>query len=840
MNPANFRLAPAIWLPVAIALIAWAIVLGAALQQVGTVYPGFRVNRVATVWITNEPHLPGIRAGLQPGDVVQRIDGAAMIDGPAVRAAVRARPAGTPVAYEIRRDGAPQTFSVPATPLDPLDFLLSFAVRFGTALATIAIGLAAAAIRPGNRAARANLLFCVGWGLFTVLDVDFELTYLFHPALYYGAVLLYAGGALAMALNFPETPGWLQARPQHQASPYMASVLAFVPIAAAFALQGVGSGVEVGEIIGTAWPSLVLLFGFGLFVYRLRQADNPRTRTQLQVLLLGLAVAYLPYALLANLPILVTGHAPPPAVLAATSALYVVFPLAIAYAIVRHGLFDIAIIVKRTTTYAVLTACLIGGYFLAAGAIRWAAALLGLAQGSDWQNALATALIAVLVMPVRSLISRTVDRLFFRTDYDFRDMVSKVTSKAQNTLDLAETMRTFAAVIDEALHPRFMYILTLEPGGRALRADGPNAVYGDVPDPGLRVFLDDPLLARTESIDEVEYVPATGLTGLLSPLAALGSHYRVPLQVGEEVVGLIVLGPKRSDQDYAAEDRELLAATRLPLATAIKTATLVDDKLFKDRVEQDLRRAREVQQAMLPAELPVVAGYQFAASSIACYEASGDYYDFVELADGRLGVAVADVAGKGIAAALATAMAKSGLYNQTQTDPEVLPVLHALNRLLHAVTKRAVAKSFTTCVYAVLEPEARKLTYACAGHFAPLHWSGRAGRTIEYPIIGGFPLGVRDKAKYLAQDVALGPGDILVFYSDGVTEAQAPDDLPRGGDVEPGEQFESDRLADVVRTHAAEPAQVIHDAICAAVAAFVAGGPQTDDITLVVIKVADA
>jgi sigma-B regulation protein RsbU (phosphoserine phosphatase) len=240
---------------------------------------------------------------------------------------------------------------------------------------------------------------------------------------------------------------------------------------------------------------------------------------------------------------------------------------------------------------------------------------------------------------------------------------------------------------------------------------------------------------------------------------------------------------------------------------------------------------------MLPRSLPAVPGYEFAASSVPCYEASGDYYDFVELTGGRLGVAVADVAGKGIAAALATAMMKSGLYNQTQTDPEVLPTLQALNRLLHNVTRHSAAKSFTTCAYAVLDPAARKLTYACAGHFPPMHWSARAKRVLEYPMTGGFPLGVRDKARYLAQDLALAPGDVVVFFTDGVTEAQAPHDLPRNGPIEPDEQFESDRLAAVVAANAHRSAAEIHDAVVAAVDAWVAGGPQTDDVTLVVIKV---
>lgn len=838
MNLAALRPSPSLVTLLVIGVAAWVVLFVASLGLVGQPHPGFRATWFANVSINNEPHLPGMLAGLAAGDAVTAVDGRPVATGPEIRTAIARRQPGDVVAYDVRRDGKPRTVRVAVQRLGPLDWLMSFGVRFAVALAMMLIGAVAAFVRPENRAARANLWFCVGMGVFLAMDIDFEATWLVPPLLYYASAMFFAAAALSMALNFPDTPRWLLERPALQTAPYTVSAALMMPIGAAFAAWGHTARADaVAQGVVLAWPNLALLLGLGLFATRLRRADNPRSRAQLQVLLLGIAAAYLPMALFGNIPLLVTGHAPPPFVWVVTQALFVVFPLAVAYAIVRHGLFDITVIIKRTTVYAVLTAFLVGGYFATAAAIRQLAAVLGMQGASDWENALATAIIAVAFVPVRNGVAAVVDRLFFRTAYDFRAMVNRVTAKAQSTLDLDEMKAQFLGVIDEALHPRFMYILTLEPEGRSMRATGPTSVWGAAPDPDLRVFLDDPLLATGERAEEVEYVPITGLTGMLSPLAALGEHYRVPLKVGEDVVGLVVLGPKRSDEDYAAEDRELLAATRLPLATAIKTASLVEDKLFKDRVDQDLKRAREVQEAMLPRELPAIAGYEFAASSVPCYEASGDYYDFVELPDGRLGVAVADVAGKGIAAALATAMVKSGLYNQTQTDPEVLPTLTALNRMLHAVTRHAAAKSFTTCVYGVIDPAEGRLTYACAGHFPPLHWSARAGRVAEYPMTGGFPLGVRDKATYLAQDVKLAPGDVLVFYTDGVTEAQAPMDVPRGGDVEPGEQFESDRLADVVRAHADRPAAEIHAAILAAVDAFAGGAPMTDDVTLVVIKV---
>jgi hypothetical protein len=299
------------------------------------------------------------------------------------------------VAYAVRREGkalaAPVV--VPVQRLGPLDWLMSFGVRFFVALAMMLIGAVAAFMRADNLAARANLWLCVGMGVFLALDIDFEATWLAPPLVYYGSALLFAAAALAMALNFPETPTWLQRRPRLQALPYAVSALLTLPILAAFAAWGRSAEADaVAQAVVLAWPNLALLLGLGLFTTRLRRADNPRSRAQLQVLLLGIGVAYLPMALFGNIPLLVTGHAPPPVVWVVTQALFVVFPLAVAYAIVRHGLFDITVIVKRTTVYAALTAFLVGGYFATAGAIRQLAGLLGLSAASDWENALATAI----------------------------------------------------------------------------------------------------------------------------------------------------------------------------------------------------------------------------------------------------------------------------------------------------------------------------------------------------------------------------------------------------------------------------------------------------------------
>ncbi|MDB5097508.1 MAG: serine phosphatase [Cyanobacteria bacterium RYN_339] len=820
------------------ALVVWAWVLVATLGNVGLPFPGFRLGSCLTVSAFNQPSWAGMRAGLASGDAVLTIDGRPARSAPEALAAVRALPVGSRLAYGIDREGKRFDVVVASQRFGWPDFLASFAPAFGIGLTMIAIALAVLALGPPSAAAGATGWLSLGMGLFFVLLCDYDLAQRFHPLAYFGAILLFASASLALAISFPSLPAWAERRRWLLAAPYAVGTILFAVAGATFARLGPTPSAEVSAtLIILLWPTLGLLGTLAALVVRLVRDRDARHRSQLQVLLFGMAAAFLPSLLALALPSLFTGQPFSWLLTSLSLAAWVLFPLSLAYAIVRHNLFDIRLVVKRTTTYAALTAFLIGGYFGVAAALRGLAAQLGgMDASTDWQNALATAIIAVAVVPVRNAVTRLVDGLFFRTRYNFREVVARVTTKSHTTLDVSEMKLQFMIAIDEALHPRYLYILTMLPEGGILATVGLQASWGDAPAPHLHVHQDDPLLTRFSWDAEVDYMPATGLTGLLSPLAALGPHYRIPLQVGDEVVGLVILGPKRSDEPYSVEDRELLAATRLPLATALKTAAMLDDRLFKDRMDQELQRAREVQEAMLPRELPATPGFAFAASSVPCFEASGDYYDFLPLPDGRLGIAVADVAGKGIAAALATAMAKSGLYIQAQTDPEVQPVLTALNKLIHNASKNAASKSFTTCIYAVLDPAEMKLTYACAGHPPPLHYSAAAGTITQFPILGGFPLGVRGHATYRAQDVRLAPGDVLLFYTDGVTEAQAPEDLPAGGDPEPGEPFETDRLAEVLVANHHRPAAAIHDAIKQAVEAFTHGAPPADDLTLVVVK----
>jgi len=248
----------------------------------------------------------------------------------------------------------------------------------------------------------------------------------------------------------------------------------------------------------------------------------------------------------------------------------------------------------------------------------------------------------------------------------------------------------------------------------------------------------------------------------------------------------------------------------------------------RERMRQSLTLAMEVQQHLLPEAAPEVEGFDIAGRCVYCDQTGGDYYDFIELVDlgpDKLGIAVGDVAGHGIAAALLMASARGALRSQAGRMSRNLPALFdVLNRHL---ARDARDGQFLTLFYGVLDGASRTLAWTSAGHDPALWLRRGSGRFEELPNTG-IPLGVREDARFgEAGPVLLARGDVLVIGTDGIWEALDPLDEP----------FGKQRLRDVIAEHADRPALQIHDAVIDAVNAFRRSTPQHDDMALVVVKV---
>ncbi len=297
------------------------------------------------------------------------------------------------------------------------------------------------------------------------------------------------------------------------------------------------------------------------------------------------------------------------------------------------------------------------------------------------------------------------------------------------------------------------------------------------------------------------------------------SEIAVPITVGESTIGALNL---ESDRRGAFGDGHLEALRFFAeaAAVAVDRAMLHRSLLEKQELEAQLRVANQVQSRLLPQGPPSVEGYDVAAVYIPSWELAGDYYDFFQLPGGRLGVVVADVAGKGVPAALIMATFRALLRAHVASGAALARIAARLNRLLRDDCR---PHGFVTCFLAELEPATGRLTYVNCGHVPPLLAGAGVGE--EELSEGGPVLGVFEKAAYVAREATLEPGQTLVLLTDGVSEARRPD----------GEELGAGRIRAVVREGSSRGAAAVAAEIVRLTREFTGSTGFEDDFTLVLL-----
>lgn len=291
--------------------------------------------------------------------------------------------------------------------------------------------------------------------------------------------------------------------------------------------------------------------------------------------------------------------------------------------------------------------------------------------------------------------------------------------------------------------------------------------------PPIDIAPDDPIVAYFLSAPGAIEVDKLHLDSpALQALRTAGVKLAIPLVSQGELVGLLNLGPRLSEQDYSPDDRGLLNTLATQAAPAVRVAQLVREQQAeartRERIEQELRIARIIQQTLLPQELPQLGGWQLGAYYQPARAVGGDFYDFLPFEDGRLGLVIGDVTDKGVPAALVMATTRSMLRTAAQHGDSPGEVLERANNLLFPDIP---PKMFVTCLYAILDPLSGRLQYANAGHDLP--YLSHDGSASELRATG-MPLGLMPDMKYEEKEVHMAAGDTLLLYSDGLVEAHNP------------------------------------------------------------------
>lgn len=296
----------------------------------------------------------------------------------------------------------------------------------------------------------------------------------------------------------------------------------------------------------------------------------------------------------------------------------------------------------------------------------------------------------------------------------------------------------------------------------------------------------------------------------------------IPMQIQEKLKGIVCLGEKSKGAGYSEDDMGLLTTLGNQAMISLENARLVEEMLEKQRIEEELALAREIQKNLLPDEFPATDGVQFEAVNISSQSVGGDYYDILQFEDRTQGIVIADVSGKGIPASLLMANVQASFHALAEVIVNPAKLISKVNNLTY---KNTASDKFITLFYCRFHPEKRSLEYCNAGHNHPFVLSGD-GR-VRFLDTGGLILGMLPDLEYQYDSVSLKQGDVLVMYTDGISEALNAKN----------EEFGEENLMEVCKNNRHLSAAQIKDAILSAVDDFSSGVPQYDDMTLVILKI---
>jgi len=298
----------------------------------------------------------------------------------------------------------------------------------------------------------------------------------------------------------------------------------------------------------------------------------------------------------------------------------------------------------------------------------------------------------------------------------------------------------------------------------------------------------------------------------------------VPLIYEDKLTGLISLGEKKSGKFYRREDINLLNTLANQGAVAIENARMIEEVIEKERMEEELSIARDLQTSMLPATCPTIEGFEIAAYSLSAMEVGGDFYDFIDMGKNKAGMVIGDVTGKSVSGALVMSASRSVFRMLSEEELTVSEIMIRANRRTKKDIKTGM---FVALLYAVLNANDKTLSLCSAGQTQPIHWSSETGESTLVETKGDtFPLGILEDVGYQETRLHLAPGDKIVLYTDGIVEAM--------NDKE--EIFGFERLIEIVQGARSMTADSLLKEILDKVNVFAGGAAQHDDLTVIIIS----
>lgn len=812
------------WIGVALAGLLGIQIVGTLSQQATLPWWGFvaspdgLVRRVA-------PESPAAAAGLTKGDRIVRFDGRVW----ALSELVRPDPTGR-VAAELRTAAGESRSLTLTAARAPQTELVRQWLKGGIALAFVLTGLVVFLAR-SDTVATLFFFVCLLFGRLLVPPAlaASEATMLINKAIVDVASLVLPAVVLHFFLLFPARARFLRRNARLAWLLYVPAILA-MPLAVKFDLDLVSTGI-IGDGARALQSFMAMLFvvmivwGIIAFLRGVRNVASPVLRRSLRWVLPGTALGILPPLLLSALYNLAPSLEIPGDRFAFASLVLV--PLSFGHAIIRYGLLDLEIVVRRSVVFATVTAVLVTVYWVVADSMT---AWIGRSDADRTVVSLAVVFaVALLFVPVRDRLQAWIERSFYRgRHFDYRTTVREFSNRFATLLERDELVRLLVDEIPGVLGTERAALFLRTSRDEALRISGTRGLGANeiplplfVPSDELKRWWAEfegpvPIGSARRTPERLARVPAAER----ELLESLDARVLVFLPREKSLEGLLVLGPKADGERYRSEDLELLAPLGDQAATSLSSSRLHEEALERRRLEEELAVAKKIQASLLPAEIPAPPGLDLAAMTRPCQHVGGDFFDFLDFGADGLGLAVADVSGKGVPAALILSSLQATLRAEASASTPPEPIVRRVNERLCLDVESG---NFASMLYGHLDLNRQTFRYVNAGHPAGLivRRDGHVERLDE----GGLLLGVAGEAEYVGADHSLAAGDLLVLYSDGVTDVLNADD----------EEFGPERLERLLPRLAHLPSRAVIDHIVRAVESFV-GGSLPDDITLLVAR----
>lgn len=779
---------------------------------------GFKLKHATLMQV--EPSGPAARAGLQVGDELLTVGGERVYGHADMLSALTRHQNATVLDVEVERGNTRvlTTLSIDARAREgrSLDLLMSL-----SALCFLLLGFATY-LRRDDALGRTFFLACLllafpfldlpsfpqPWVMRTIQGVR-DACQTLMPAFLLRFLFLFPEGPPASARR-RKVENWVLA-PAFVLAPVHAVLALWIHEPALLPLEEVLLGASVMLFAVYVLASLVV------FARKIQRLDRFEMRTKLRLALLGLVAGVGPLTLMAVVRHFHPSYSGPWGDLAVLAL--PLLPASFSVALLRTGAVDLAYFVRQVLIAVFLALPIVVAAWLLAGVTEPY-------LSSQWRALLYVAVLvsiplaSVLVRAPARTISSWVDRVLYPEQQRVRECSERLGQRLSDILSadavlsafvegVAECMGATAVSVHERRDDAWVQTRPESPAPRPLPV--PASIAQRIDRSRDLLAVDHGRRERRTSLDRMSW----------AWIDQTRAHVVAPLNVGGETIALVAIGPPARGARYGAVHLYHLSVLCRQAAAALQNARLHEDDLARERVRTELGLARQIQQRLLPQQPLRREGLEICGRTESCRAVGGDLFDYFELSDGRLVVAVADAAGKGIPASLLT----SGLRTAVrETMRPGLPVEHAvahINRHVHGMTGQG---HFIAMFVAVIEPHSGLLEYCVAGIEPPLWVRADLGRT-EQLTQGGPVLGIDPQARYRSGTLRLAAGDSLLLYTDGAIDEED----------ETGEEFGRERLRETALAHRERGAEEILDALLGRLHAH-RSGEAVDDTTLMVVR----